>query len=420
MKKQNYISVLSLLILLILCSCIEDDNLTTTVKSGEETYSVTYRISTRSSSDANASDNEMMKSILLFVVNANNKIEKKVTETFQEMKKLYEIKIQLTPGTKTVYGFSNLSASNLTEAGLANLEIGNTMPDLTNSALTIANGFTIDAISGNYLPMSNKTTFTVTNIANQSFNMELIRMLCKMKLNFKNESGHSITLKDIVLSPVTTSAIYLLPRSNGLTAPALPVTKTTGNYTYTFNSSSSFADKAELKDYIFYFNESQVNNNGWFKLTLNAINGTDNEVRMSLTDLTFINRNDYLPLNIILTDYKLELDLKSYPPIGGYAAAVSTTTDGYRCTFPGGGPFVITPKLVQLSSNSVITDANWSFTYTDASSIFDKVPTLNNGEIKGTLKSSATGTALCTISVNVSTSENITRMLSYRVYISQN
>ena len=101
-----------------------------------------------------------------------------------------------------------------------------------------------------------------------------------MKLNFKNESGHSITLKDIVLSPVTTSAIYLLPRSNGLTAPALPVTKTTGNYTYTFNSSSSFADKAELKDYIFYFNESQVNNNGWFKLTLNAINGTDNEVRM--------------------------------------------------------------------------------------------------------------------------------------------
>lgn len=419
MKKQNYISVLSLLILLILCSCAEDNN-PITVKSGDETYSVTYRISTRSSSDANASDNEMMKSILLFVVDANNKIEKKVTETFQEMKKIYEIKIQLTPGAKTVYGFSNLSASNLTEAGLANLEIGNTMPDLTSATFTIANGFTIDITSGNYLPMSNKTTFTVTNIANQSFNMELIRMVCKMKLNFKNETGHAITLKDIVLSPVTTSAIYLLPRSNGLIAPTLPGTKTTGNYTYTFNSNLSFADKTELKDYIFYFNESQVDNNGWFKLTLNTLNGTDNEVRMSLTDLTFINRNDYLPLNIILTDYKLELDLKSYPPIGGYAAVVSTTTDGYHCTFPGGGPFVITPKLIQISNNSVVTDANWSFTYTDASSIFDKVPTLSNGEIKGTLKSSATGTALCTISVNVSTSENITRMLSYRVYISQN
>ncbi|WP_321437500.1 fimbrial protein [uncultured Bacteroides sp.] len=382
---------------------------------------MTYLISTRSSGDPNASDNEMIKKILLFVVDSNNKVEKKVTESLVSTQQQYETEMQLTTGTKTVYGFANLSAENIANAGL-DIEEGASMPDLSNATATLANGYT--ATSDNYIPMSNKTTFTVENKENQTFSLELLRMLCKIKLNFKNETGHTITLKNVVIDPVTTSAVYLLPRLNENTAPELPDKFTTSSYTYNFSESPSFVDGGRLNNFQFYMNESKVLNSGWFKLTLNTLrDGSTEEMRMSLTSLSYLNRNDYLPLDIILTDYKLDVEVMSYPPIGGYPASVTTNADGYHCMFPGGGPFIIIPKLKKLSDGSTIplTDSDWTFTFTDASTtIFDKVPALKDGEIKGSLKSSATGVALCNISVNVQTSASVTRTLSYKMYISQN
>lgn len=423
MKKQYYIYIaLFYLLAFFLPSCSGDGD-QNIPDSGKNTYSITYRISTKSSSDQNASDDEMMKTILLFIVDGNNKIEKKVVQTLPSTKQMHEIEVKLTAGTKTVYGFANLSAENIAKAGL-NVEEGATMPDLSGATTSITNGYTIISSTGNYLPMSNKTTFTVANIAGQTFNMELIRMVCKMKLNFKNETGHAISLKNIVLSPVTTSAVYLLPRSNGETPPELPGSTTNGDYTYIFSGAPGFISGGTLNDFQFYFNETQVSQNGYFKLTLNTLrDGITDEVRMSLTNLSYMNRNDYLPLDIILTDYRLELEVMSYPPIGGYPASVTKETDGYHCKFPGGGPFIITPKLVKISDNSIVSVGNseWSFNYTDATTtIFDKAPVLKNGEIKGTIKSSASDKALCIVSVNVLTAVNVTRTLSYKMYISQN
>ena len=226
-----------------------------------------------------------------------------------------------------------------------------------------------------------------------------------------------------MLSPVTTSPVYLLPRSDGEVPPQFPSGKTFSDYTYTFIGTPSFSDKNELNDFSFYFNESQVSDNGWFKLTLNTLReGVTDEMRMSITNLSYLNRNDYLPLDIILTDYKLELEVRSYPPIGGYPAAVTTTSDGYHCTFPGGGSFVIIPKLVNLSTGAsvVVSDADWTFTYTDLDAVFNEPPSLKDGEIKGTLNSLGSGEALCTISVQVLSSESILRTLSYKIYIGQN
>ncbi len=419
MKKGHIYITLFFLLAVVFSSCnSEEKNI-----SGAEKTSVhlTYLISTRSSGDPNASDNEMIKKILLFVVDSNNKVEKKVTESLVSTQQQYETEMQLTTGTKTVYGFANLSAENIANAGL-DIEEGASMPDLSNATATLANGYT--ATSDNYIPMSNKTTFTVENKENQTFSLELLRMLCKIKLNFKNETGHTITLKNVVIDPVTTSAVYLLPRLNENTAPELPDKFTTSSYTYNFSESPSFVDGGRLNNFQFYMNESKVLNSGWFKLTLNTLrDGSTEEMRMSLTSLSYLNRNDYLPLDIILTDYKLDVEVMSYPPIGGYPASVTTNADGYHCMFPGGGPFIIIPKLKKLSDGSTIplTDSDWTFTFTDASTtIFDKVPALKDGEIKGSLKSSATGVALCNISVNVQTSASVTRTLSYKMYISQN
>jgi hypothetical protein len=421
MKNNIDIYILLCLFTIVFFSgCKGDDEQSLPVDSEITTYSVKCNVGLRSGGEYD-SENEMMKTLLIFFVDSDNKIEKKVELTLPATKQQIAFEVQLIAGQKTVYGFSDLSNAAISSAGL-NIAEGATMPDLTNATIAIANGFEIDITGGNYLPMSNKTIFTVIKAPGQSFSMDLIRMVCKVKLNFKNETGHTIAIKNIILGPLTTSSVYLMPRSDGQTAPQLPTGTTAGQYTYTFTSSPSFIDGGELNDYTFYINESQTADNEWFKLTLNTQrDGLSDEVRMSLTNLTYLNRNDYLPLNIILTDYKLELEVISYSPIGGYPASVTTAADGYHCSFPGGGPFIIIPKLLKYSDGSEITGSVWSFTYTDnATSIFDKNPVLKNGEIIGTLKSTSTGSALCTISVNVITSTSITRTISYKVFISQN
>ena len=276
MKKGHIYITLFFLLAVVFSSCnSEEKNI-----SGAEKTSVhlTYLISTRSSGDPNASDNEMIKKILLFVVDSNNKVEKKVTESLVSTQQQYETEMQLTTGTKTIYGFANLSAENIANAGL-DIEEGASMPDLSNATATFTNGYT--ATSDNYIPMSNKTTFTVENKEDQTFSIELLRMLCKIKLNFKNETGHTITLKNIVIDPVTTSAVYLLPRLNNNTAPVFPDKFTTNSYTYNFSESPGFVDGGRLNNFQFYMNESKVLNSGWFKLTLNTLrDGSTEEMRM--------------------------------------------------------------------------------------------------------------------------------------------
>jgi len=384
------------------------------------TYAVTCKVGLRSGGEYDSAD-EMMKTLILFFVNSDNKIEKKVELTLPTTKQSIEFEVQLLSGVKSVYGFSNLSAAAISSAGLDALE-GSTMPDLTNTTIGISNGFVINSIAGEYLPLSNKTTFSVLKAPDQSFSMEMIRMVCKLKFTFQNETGHSIALKNVTLGPITTSSVYLLPRSDGQTAPPLPAGFSTGNYTYTFPGSPSFVDGSELTDYFLYINESKTVNNEFIKLTLNTLRGgSTDEVRMSVTNLTYLNRNDYLPLNIILTDYRLELVVRSYAPIGGYPASVASAADGYHCVFPGGGSFVIQPKLIKISDGSVVSGVIWSFSNTDATpTIFDKAPVLKNGEILGTINATSTGSALGIISANVTTSLSISRAISYKVFISQN
>ncbi len=409
-------------IVFLFAACSGDDENADGGGDANTPYKVTYRISTLRSSDANASDDEMMKSIFLVIVKSDGTIEEIVDIDLPSTQEEHTVEMQLTPGKKSVYGFANLSDAMKAESGLSALAIDNTMPDLSAATLTIANGYTIDEAANQYLPMSNSTSFTVANISGQLFNLELIRIVSKVKFTFKNESGKNITLKQLVMSPLTISPVCLMPRD--ISVPVFPAGTTQGNYSYTFGSGYTFADGGQL-EYTTYINESAITGTGWFqvRLTTETGNGGISEERIALTDLTSINRNDYLNLPIILTDYKLDIDVRSYPPIGGYPASVVYENDAYHVTFSGGGPFVIVPKLVQLSDNTevAVADNDWSFTYTDtAPSFFEEAPVLEDGEIHGIIDPAATGSVLVTLSAQVTTSAGMQRTVSYKIYINQN
>lgn len=425
-KKINIFFSFTLSVILTLNSCIFDPGGFTDDNENVLTYPVTFTIKTRSASDIYASDEEMMHIIDLYIVNnLDSKIEKIIHLQFTALTEEHKESLKLTTGRKIVYGFANLSSAQKTDIGLDGLAESNVMPDLSSADCTLSNGFSIITTSGSeqYLPMSNSSTFNVTNTSGQAFNLELVRLLCKIKLTFRNESGYKLAIKDFSLSPFTSSAIYALPR-NTQGKPVFPGVLSQAIYNQTLSPEPSLENN-ESVEYNAYLNETSVSDDGFLKLNVTTVKDGSiiNVYRMSLTNLNYLNRNDYLPLTVILSDYKLALEVRSYPPIGGYATSVSTGTDEYYINFTGGGPFVIIPKLTKISDGSVVTLANSdiTFTYTDATTtIFDTPPTLSNAEITGVLKTTGTGKALCNVSLNILTGSGITRILTYKVYISLN
>lgn len=408
----------------LFCACSGDDEDPGNNGGKDNTpYKVTYKVSSLRSADVNATAEEMMKSILLIIVKSDGTIENIENVNLPVTQEEYVIEMLLTQGSKSVYGFANLTDNMKTQAGLSSLLVGSTMPDLSEAALTIQNGYTIDESNNEYLPMSNYTGITVSAVNGQSFSLELIRLVSKVRLRFTNESGESIILGQLTITPLTTSSVYLLPRN--VNEPVFPATYSQGDFSSNFGAGYAFADGEQL-EYITYVNESIITGTGWFRIGLTTLtgNGSVSEERIALTNLTYINRNDYLDIPIILTDYKLEIDVVSYPPIGGYPPSVVYNGDAYHITFAGGGPFQLTPRLIQLSDNTEVTmtDSDWTFSYVDDTipGFFEESPVLKSGEIYGVIKATATGSVLFTLSANITTSAGIQRMISYKIYINQN
>lgn len=405
-----------LLPLLVACESREEEG-----RDFSTAYPVACHVSPRSISDPNtATVSEQINTLLLFMVNTNNNtIEAIIKQDFTEAPTgEYTGTVQLTAGTKKVYGFSNLTTEILDKTGLSNLETGDRMPDLTAATCS---PLTDELISGKNgcIPMSNVVDIIVTKVAGQTFEIELIRLLCKIKLNFKNETGNAIQLKKMTIHSVTADLVYLLPTVDNANRPVLPVGATKASQTYIFPDGAMAGDEG---DYTFYLNESVDTDNQNFTLTLNTQReGIAQETRMSLTELSHLNRNTYLPLNIILTDYKFKLDLTAYPPIGGYPS-VYEGTDGFYCSCPGGGPFEITPVLSHFSGAPVMEEeVVWgAFTCDDPDGIFETTPALNNvGEITGVLRNTAMkqGRAKCSVTATVKTAGGVSRTLIYNMYI---
>lgn len=403
------------------------------------TYAVNFEIGTQAETNTratvdnptnNAEQAESMKSVLLVVVKADNTIEAIIEEDFgdTDAKTAYQEIAELTAGPKTLYGFANLTAEMLNEAILDNnsLTVGSTFPAAVADALCNTAGR-----NGNYIPMSNKQEITVTKLPGQKYIIELIRLMCKITFTVKNESGYGIELRQIVTNPVTTldSPVYLLPHTGTDGNCELPGGANTDSIVWAWpgatagTTGQTLATGGTSGEFTVYLNESKVANDGWFTFQLNTLReGELNYDRFSISNTQALNRNDHLPVNITLTGYRLRLDVLSYPPIGGYPSVEVPMKDKeYYAHFPGGGPFIITPKLSKYSDGTEVTkDVEWSMVVTGDTEIFDVQPKWENNELIGTLKYAEQNgkRALCTLTATVKeTGTEINRVLTYKVYI---
>lgn len=340
------------------------------------------KASTRAWQDDNAKADrtEMMYSWHVVLVDASNKVVfKKSRAAVNEGNAEIDVvgnNLELAAGTYTAYSFANVDDRSLPDA---NISVGGTLSPttMTDATFTVnGNGFIPSADNG--IPMSNKQTLTIAP-GDTEKDLIVVRMLAKITLSVKNETGAAVTIKKITLSDVTKNAddnLKLLPKlTSGADdmnfvhkdiQPNLNGTPATVSFSPTLTSGGEAIDINGTKDITFYVNESATptNSDHLFNLTLELNNA---EYRYSIINQNgktsddngawdYIARNDYRVLPIVLDDYKFQIIPYDFPAIGVYPASVKAINESenlYEMTFHDYGHFHLLPKVTKGASTQV-------------------------------------------------------------------
>ena len=405
--KRLFHHIYLLLAVMLMAACANDNDAEpatvgdegfVTLRIAANTAAVT-RARTTNWSDANAEDEEMMN---LWVVVVTNTTDGSVVKCFAcrpsagTEREIDEVG-RIVKGNYTVYSFANISVGNVCSLlGLTPVSVPATITSTpveftvsgsvnhTNVAAATAtvNGNNFDATATNNgfgemgIPMSNKQTIAATE---SSKDLIVVRMLAKMKISVKNETGSAVTIKYATISNITdnvTNNLKLLPSLNypddmayhhGDIQPNLNDNDTPATTELAIpgmTATEALANNA-TREVTFYVNECATNTDFYLTIGLGDASSTQ-EYRYALIDSKgnttdddnkwdYIARNDYRIIPIILDDYKLELIPYDFPPIGVYPVSVSeidTENHVYNFTFHDYGHFHLLPRVTKTSNNN--------------------------------------------------------------------
>lgn len=409
--------------------------------------------------DVNAKVEEMMNSWVVIVVNnvnnQDNKIEKIIESgSISNLEQDGIANVILTVGKKTVYSFANISLTELATAlNVQSLSEGNVLTlDNMKAALFSPNGNNWDGTNG--IPMSNWQTITVTG-PKETHDLFVCRMIAKLEFQIKNITGKEIKIKNISISDITPNgaATKLMPASTVTSneasemQPNLPERVNIDNPTGGNNNQSTTVNvlngteeitiaNNETKNATVYLNESKIDPTsryGLFMITLTIDKeGTNEEVRYALVSndnekWTYIARNDYRIIPIVLDDYKLDIIPIDYPPIGVYPASVKEEDGTFTCTSHAAGEFSLLPVVTRYSTGEQLeygsTENTWSYvdeswTISNPNRIYEKEPTWNVDDhcFEGSFNNN-TGEAYHEFSVLVNKGSSAQQTLTYRLWV---
>ena len=218
----------------------------------------------------------------------------------------------------------------------------------------------------------------------------------------------------ISMTPALTPAVNLLPNyisigENGVqgVAPVLPDGTVCTKLEKTFTDLT--INKSAGKDATFYLFESTAANHPTkhYPLTfeLKYGDGTTHTVEALAYQLPYINRNDYITIPVLITDWLVDISVQFYPPIGGYPAVITEKKDDeFFAKFGSGGKFVINPTVTRSNGDIVaIKDLQITVTTEDNNSILKTQPTYDTktAEIVGEIKDGVIGTAVVNLAIKV-------------------
>lgn len=405
--RHTYLWILFAAVTMVMAACSSDSESTSSDLEGTAqvrlhvTADVTTRARTVNWNDENAQDEEMMNIWVVVITNSSDEVERviacKPTSTSREIDPIETLPL----GTHNFYSFANMSVAKVAEL----LDISITMPTMSendvayeataasgtvnaNKNVTVnGNGFAAFTSTdnngfGSYgIPMSNKQTATITS--NTTMDLIVVRMLAKMTISVKNETGDDQYIKYATISNVTDNVannLKLLPTLNykddmeahhADIQPNLNGTPTTIELAIPNLATAEALANNATREVTFYINECKTGTD--FNLTIGLGDATNtNEYRYALIDSKgattadddkwdYIARNDYRIIPIVLDDYRFEIIPYDFPPIGVYPVSVSEIDNVnhiYNFTFHDYGHFHLLPRVTKGSTST--TDVKYN------------------------------------------------------------
>lgn len=400
--RHTYLWILFAAVTMVMAACSSDSESTSSDLEGTAqvrlhvTADVATRARTVNWNDENAQDEEMMNIWVVVITNSSDGVERviacKPTSTEREIDPIETLPL----GTHNFYSFANMSVEKVAEL----LGITITMPTMSdndvayeataasgtvnaNKNVTVnGNGFAAFTSTdnngfGSYgIPMSNKQTATITS--NTTMDLIVVRMLAKMTISVKNETGVEQYIKYATISNVTDNEannLKLLPTLNykddmeahhADIQPNLNGTPTTVELAIPNLATTEALANNATREVTFYINECKTGTD--FNLTIGLGDATNtNEYRYALIDSKgattadddkwdYIARNDYRIIPIVLDDYHFEIIPYDFPPIGVYPVSVSEIDNVnhiYNFTFHDYGHFHLLPRVTKGSTTDV-------------------------------------------------------------------
>ena len=217
-------------------------------------------------------------------------------------------------------------------------------------------------LSAKGIPMSNKQTVNITS-KKQQVDLEVIRMMAKVELNFTNDTGYDLSIKSVKLTDITDNAannVSLLPMkdASGNVVPNINDAATYKDYTVSIGGTSGTQVKnGGTLQTTFYVNESVARNPKYFVLSINTDKGTVTN-RIAMTEWSKIARNDYLVIPVKLVDYRIELEPQVFTAIG-VIPELNYDGDRITATFKSYGEFHLKLHVYKRSDDTELT--NWTF-----------------------------------------------------------
>lgn len=328
--------------------------LTASANSLTRSYSTSDGVTRASWVDTNAArEGEMMHNCFVVIVQ-NGKIQSIVQRDFTEEVEQTSLKAKAELGNATFYSFANITPA----------ELGITMtttPAEIESKYYKVEGNTAQ-LSAKGIPMSNKQTVNITS-KKQQVDLEVIRMMAKVELNFTNDTGYDLSIKSVKLTDITDNAannVSLLPMkdASGNVVPNINDAATYKDYTVSIGGTSGTQVKnGGTLQTTFYVNESVARNPKYFVLSINTDKGTVTN-RIAMTEWSKIARNDYLVIPVKLVDYRIKLEPQVFTAIG-VIPELNYDGDRITATFKSYGEFHLKLHVIKRSDNTELN--NWTF-----------------------------------------------------------
>lgn len=326
-----------------------------------------------------------------------------------------EFTVDLPASTYTLYAFANLSKEQLYQRTGVKFVVGEKLQK--NPAVAVWDDMKNNPEKTTLIPMSGTTTIDFRKT--QSFTVEVIRMLAKVRISVRNTSSSQLQVNRLSFGILNRGPVQLLPDYTALGAcPDILDSAKGKKEELTFDNMNVSLDVDNSMRHTFYVRESAAKwthpaERYFVTFTVSHPDGATADEHYAITDnLQWIQRNDFIDIPIVISDMTIDWNVLFYPPIGGYPAVMTEVEgDTHFMTFGTSGKFRIRPEIKD--NNRIVPPADYDFEITEVNgdrNIFTNQPAKNTvtGEIIGEL-SSVTGTATldCKVTVRYNSYETV-------------